>query len=115
MKEESFLPVKPPCWRGDQSGQRGRFRAFGREHTLLAAARTERDSCTDGQCLCPHSSVSDACLLGTGGGWVGKLGFQRSDPERGARGGAVWNSLKGAGIRCNWHLREGSLAAPAGT
>ena len=83
VKEESFLPAgTSACWRGDQSGQRGRFRASD-ENTPCLQQLEWRETRTDGQCLCPHSPVSDACLLGTGGGWVGKLGFQRSDPERG--------------------------------
>jgi len=81
VKEESFLPAgKSARWRGDQSGQRGRFRALDENTTCLQQLEW-RETCTDSQCLCPHSPVLDARLLGTGGGWVGKLGFQRSDPE----------------------------------
>ena len=110
VKEESFLPAgKSAYWRGDQSGQRGRFRALDEKTTCLQQLEC-RDTCTDGQCFCPHSPVSDACLLGTGGGWVGKLGFQRSDPERGLGVGSVETGWRG------WHpmqlhLREGSLGS----
>ena len=89
VKEESFLPAgKSARWRGDQSGQWGRFRALDENTTCLQQLEW-RETCTDSQCLCPHSPVSDARLLGTGWGWVRKLGFQRSDPERGLGVGSV--------------------------
>ena len=82
VKEESFLPAgKSAYWQGDQSGQRGRFRALDEKTTCLQQLEC-RDTCTDGQCFCPHSPVSDACLLGTVGGWWGSLGF-RDQTQRG--------------------------------
>ena len=90
MKEESFLPAgKSARWRGDQSGQRGRFRALDENTTCLQQLEW-RETCTDSQCLCPHSPVLDARLLGTGGGWVGKGRGPRTEPRSGHKSEGLW-------------------------
>lgn len=78
----------PACWEvrllaGRTVRTEGGFGAPDEKSTTCLQQLDWRETCTDGQRLRSALPVSDARLLGTGGGWAGKPGFQRSDPERG--------------------------------
>ena len=101
MKEERFLhPGRSPHWQGDEPGQRGSFRALEENAATGLQKTKQRVTCTDDWYQGPALPSLRCLSTGVGGGWILKLGLQRSDR------GEDWGWLRGdslKGLECgNW-------------
>lgn len=65
-------PWKPPHGRGDQLGQKGSFRASGKNAAASLWQPEQREKYTDGQCCCPALPSLRCATMGVDsllGGW----------------------------------------------
>ena len=98
MKEERFLhPGKPLHWQGDQLGQKGSFRGLQESAAAGLQQAEQMEACTNGPCHRPALPSLRCAFAFVYGGWVLKLGLQRTDPGRG-RGLAARRQPEGAGL-----------------